>query len=500
MKLIVDNLKTSIQIGGADYLYKTDFVQELRQYMRERPEGYARVPTFRNKQWDGYRYFITPKGVFATGYLPMVLNFLQELAKEEQAQRPEIPLLIIELEDRRNNLVQMLPANEFVETIGEQSLRDYQQNVIEVVRTSAIKLGKQNIPFQRGIIDSATNSGKTIIMGGLIANTVNPKVLVLVDRGLVFKQLLKYLSQFGELGIVGDGKCEFADITVAMAQTLYGRLDSLKTEKHLKQFNAVFMDEGHKAASTTYTAILSKLDASMRLVISGTPLDMKDKVAKMTIVGISGVPLVKITNQEMIDAGVSLKPIIHLHRINDEAIIAASKSYREQADSYYRSLATVEKIVEILLKEKKDTLITFNYEAHGSWVYHCLQRYGVECLFTHGKDKARVQKIEDFKAKKTAVLIASMILKEGVNITNIQRIIRLEGGKSDITTKQIVGRGLRVDEANGDKEVEIHDFYIDGKYLQKHSITRIGTYRAEGFEIVFHYETKTGRPTKTSKK
>lgn len=499
MKLIVDNIKTSIQIGGADYLYKTEFVKELRQYMRERPEGYARVPTFRNKQWDGYRYFITPKGVFATGYLPMVLNFLQELAKEEQAQRPEIPLLTIELEDRRNNLVQMLPANEFVETIGDKSLRDYQQKVIETVRNSVVTLGTQTISFQRGIIDSATNSGKTMIMGGLIANTIKPKVLVLVDRGLVFGQLKEYLSQFGELGIVGEGKCEFADITVAMAQTLY-RLDSLNIEKHLKQFNAVFMDEGHKAASTTYTAILSKLEASMRLVISGTPLDMKDKVVKMTIVGISGVPLVKITNQEMIDAEVSLKPIIHLHRINDAAIVLSSKTYAAQAAAYYSSNEAVLKIIEILSKEKKDTLITFNYEAHGSFVYNALVSSGVQCLFTHGKDKARVQKIEDFKARKTTVLIASMILKEGVNITNIQRIIRLEGGKSDITTKQIVGRGLRVDEANDDKEVEIHDFYIDGKYLQKHSITRIGTYRAEGFELVFHYETKTGRPTKTSKK
>jgi len=307
------------------------------------------------------------------------------------------------------------------------------------------------------------------------------------------------LAQFGEVAIIGEGKCEFANITLAMAQTLYGRLDSLNTCKQLKTFDAVFMDEGHKAASSTYTDILSKLDASMRLVISGTPLDMKDKVAKMVICRVSGLMLVKNSNQEMIDANVGLKRIIHFHRINDATVVLSSGSFAQQAAAYYNSMEVVNKVKEILDVAEKDTLITFNYEAHGTFVYNALQELGVDCTLTHGKDKQRKQKVEDFKQRKSKVLIASMILKEGVNIPNIQRIIRLEGGKSDITTKQIVGRGLRVDENSTDTEVEIHDFYVDGKYTQKHSVTRIGTYRAEGFEFVFHYETKNGRPKTTRK-
>jgi len=39
------------------------------------------------------------------------------------------------------------------------------------------------------------------------------------------------------------------------------------------------------------------------------------------------------------------------------------------------------------------------------------------------------------------VLLSSMILKEGVNIPNIESLWMAQGGKSKITVKQLLGRG-----------------------------------------------------------
>ena len=76
MKLIVNNVTTTAVSGGVDNLLDFNPIQELREYLRVRPKGYNEVEAYKKKQWDGYRYFITQKGEFATGFLPYVVAYL----------------------------------------------------------------------------------------------------------------------------------------------------------------------------------------------------------------------------------------------------------------------------------------------------------------------------------------------------------------------------------------------------------------------------------------
>ena len=74
MKFIVENIKTTAVIGGRDNLLEIDLAKELREYLRVRPDGYSQSKAYGSHRWDGYRYFVSSKNEFLTGFLPLVLK------------------------------------------------------------------------------------------------------------------------------------------------------------------------------------------------------------------------------------------------------------------------------------------------------------------------------------------------------------------------------------------------------------------------------------------
>jgi superfamily II DNA or RNA helicase len=83
-------------------------------------------------------------------------------------------------------------------------------------------------------------------------------------------------------------------------------------------------------------------------------------------------------------------------------------------------------------------------------------------------------------------------LKKGANIPNIEVIVMAQAGKSVITVKQFLGRGLRTDGKNS--ELLVYDFYDEGNYVSTHSRQRIRMYRKEGFDVIEDYKTFRGKP------
>ena len=79
MRLLVDNLKTRAVVGGSDNLLDIDIMKELSDYLKVRPKGYQHSTLHKKHVWDGCQRFITSKGDFATGFLPLVCNFCRDL-------------------------------------------------------------------------------------------------------------------------------------------------------------------------------------------------------------------------------------------------------------------------------------------------------------------------------------------------------------------------------------------------------------------------------------
>lgn len=94
----------------------------------------------------------------------------------------------------------------------------------------------------------------------------------------------------------------------------------------------------------------------------------------------------------------------------------------------------------------------------------------------------RKQGLEDMKTGKLKVIIATSILDEGVDISGIDVLIHVAGGKSLRQVLQRVGRSLRKKEE--DNSTIIFDFLDNTNvFLQRHGEERQEIYEKEQFDI-----------------
>lgn len=486
MRLIVKNLSTQVIIGGADYLLGFDLMQKLKEYLRVRPDRYGMNPAYKKGNWDGYRYFITSKGEFATGYLPLVLKYCTELGVTivVEDQRSPIP----KLKEEFNDYIGVIDGEEW---IG----RDYQVELAKKV-TNYIETPSGSMYFPRGILDAATNAGKNSVAAMLIKNLDEPvEVLFMVASIDIYKQAVKFFREAleEEIGEIKSGMYKPKRVTVAMVKSLYAQAQkSLTVKKFLLDIKVLIVDESDEAGATVYSKCLMLVGAGMRVFVSGTPLDSK-KVNNMINVGLSGPVLGKITNAFLIEKGYSQKPLISIVLNNMGESCA---SYDHVLDEHIHKSTNRATLVAKLIEARLDrsVLITFTNIEHGQFMYDIARKYlpDADMDLVHGEDPDRAYKLEAFKTGRISVLFASMIVKRGLNNSRIACIIMAQGGKSKSVVKQITGRGLRSDGVNS--EMEIIDFYDTGDYVSDHSRARIRVYKAEGFDVNFLFKNKRGKP------
>lgn len=485
MRLVVENIKTTAIVGGKDFLLDIDLMKTLKEYLRVRPDGYNFSPMYKKRQWDGWRYFINDRGEFATGFLELILDYMKDLGVD------------VQIEDNRGNLP--IVCRKFDDYVGEidgvvWGLRDYQ---IPAVR-SVFEKRVGGMPFPRGIIDAATNAGKTSIIAGILNNleTYN-SALFIVSSKTIFNQSVDFFSQvIGEpVGNISSGVYETKRFTVAMVKSLYNQAKkSNNVRKYLKEIDVLFVDESDEAGATEYSKVLQWVGAGMRILVSGTPLEAS-KVNNMIAVGLSGKVLYKITNKEVIDAGYSLVPKITIKRNKNTG---NALTYKDELEEEIHTSENRLKLIYDIVEEHSDKqiVITFIEKKHGYFMYENLcnrfSSFRDQIEIAHGTSKDREDIIDRFKKGKTSVLLTSTILKKGANIPNIEVIILAQAGKSVITVKQFLGRGLRTDGKNS--ELLVYDFYDEGDYVSAHSRQRIRLYKKEGFDVVEDYKTFRGKP------
>ena len=100
MRLIINNVQTNVQVGGKDFLIDPDLMTRFREYLSIKVPG----SFFANKKlrfhWDGMKYFITPGGKMATGFLPVFLKYVEEVYPDLEVEiiddRGELPIFKVE--------------------------------------------------------------------------------------------------------------------------------------------------------------------------------------------------------------------------------------------------------------------------------------------------------------------------------------------------------------------------------------------------------------------
>lgn len=474
MIIQLNNIESKIVIEKTDPRF---VFRDLRKFFSYLSPTRHETNAYKEERWDGRLYKMTETGYFKTGLLKFVESF---------CKKKDIKLTIV---DERNNQVFFNEDLSF--TYKNITAREYQSPPIVKLKSKSIC----NVPFYRGIIDAATNAGKDYIMAFTALN-LDCKILLIVHNQDLFDKALKFFSDFYDVGYVSSKKIILKDFTVAMQKTLYNRSKTdINIKKYLNEVGALFVDECHRAAGGDYNKLLSIIPAYIRLGFSGTSLELDDPGKKLDLVGSFGPKFYTLSNKFLIDNGYSQKPTIKVYDINE--VINCPLNYRDDYDSNVMfSKNRANKIIS-LIKERPDRqiLITVNYLEHGDFLLNklLLSDYEGVCAFVHGEDKERAQKLQDFSDCKINVLIATMIVKEGLNIPCIRTIMMAQGGKSPITVKQITGRGLRHDGENDD--FELIEFYDRGKWTREHSKARFKIYRKEGFDIQYDYvASKLGVP------
>lgn len=473
MIIELNNIKSKIIIESTD---PRGLFKSIREYMRVFAPGYYHSPKYKKGIWDGYSYLVTEVGYFPSGLLPVVHKFCSKVTN-------------CEIKDLRKNLI-VLPT-ELDYTLGDITLRPYQSEILEKIFSKKYSLRDWN----RGVIDAATNAGKDYIMASVCKN-VNNVTIILVHNADIYRKAVKFFSKFMEVGQVKSGTIDFKKVTICMQKTLLNACKKdINVKKYLKQVKCVMVDEAHRATAKDYSTLMTYIDAPIRLAFSGTPMAFEEDTRKLKIVGLFSKSLASITNEFLIKNGYSQRPIIKVHAISP--ILTQPLDFREDyEENLMYNINRTDKIIELAkTRQDKQILITFNEILHGEFILAKLIMSDLDVVIdmVSGEDKFREEKLQRFHDKKINILIASMIVKEGLNIPCINVIMMAQGGKSEITVKQITGRGLRQDGENDD--FELIEFYDNSKYLKEHSKKRIKIYEQEKFDIQYQYEcNKLGVP------
>lgn len=179
--------------------------------------GYYFMQRYRNGSWDGtQRFYNALTSELPTGIVPLAINWLEENGLDYR------------IDDQRTN--RDLEFQDVSAELNGKTLRDDQKQVVSQVENSHV--GKHDWKFQRGIINMATNGGKTVVAEALIQNLLpklkkTKRVILFCTGSLeIYNQAVKSLTQdLGfAVGRIQGSTWNLRPVTVAMIPTLNSRI------------------------------------------------------------------------------------------------------------------------------------------------------------------------------------------------------------------------------------------------------------------------------------
>ena len=427
------------------------------------------------KGWDGYVYDISERGTIKVGLIPKLIRKCLELG---------IEYFIVD--NRKLKKLKGIPKR-----VGKIKLRDYQLLATSKIVYNTID---DDTPFPIGVINAATNAGKTAIASAIHKSYKGAKTIVLLNSTDLFNQALREFPELlpdVNIGFIkGKEYQEWGDFTVAMVQTLSRNIGQYK--HRLSEFDICITDECDLADNKTYKTVLNRTyNATVRVGMSGTVYLSnlkKHQLKNNNIRSYFGDELFKITKQELIKKGYSSNMVIKVFPGGKGEPVPGDyrAEYRELiTENIYRNRKVISRIKFNLERGRIPLLIICQYHDHVDILYDMVKREfskDFNVAYVHHKIKDRKQIFNDFRVGKIDILVSSMIVKRGQNLPLIKVIINAAGGDSHENISQIMGRGERKHESK--TKTIIEDFMDDGKYLQRHSKHRINYYRKEGFKVI----------------
>jgi len=455
-----------------------------------------------------YRNFVSAEtGTFGIGLLGSILQYMNELGLQYNLidKRVQFPVSADEI-----------TADMFG---TEYKLRPYQVDATKIC-----------VNFQNGIVKKPTGSGKTIDLAALamafnkkLENGKAAKVLVLMDQKGGARQTVKQFIRYGIdpkdiVCVVGQSKSPKDDpykwneerldrcpIIIAIRQMF----KTLK--KIMNKFDVILMDECHHACSKENRSLLKAAKrARVRIGFSGTPYtgDNERDVWRMSLFG----PIIyEIPTRDLVEQEYLSKPFIKmmLVRRRDAAMFAANgyrEIYQTGIINYDMRNFLITRLSRGLIGK---TLILFLRVEHGDILMHkyglggrpAVNRTNPFEIYNKREDNSQVhvpkqllwyldgdwsvrnreRVLKSFNKQNHAILMASPIFDESIDLPGMNNLIIAGGEKSYVKTIQRLGRALR---PNNSGVVHVFDFFDKShEILERHAGTRKEIWVAEGHDV-----------------
>lgn len=456
----------TIRIRGNIALVDGEFpLSVVRKATSHYVQGFQFSEAFRKKKWDGRRHFFN----LQTKTMPAGLTSLVVEALRKNDPRSHIQILDERQQPEIAEAGFALHGIEF--GAGKY---DYQ-----LAAANAL------VRWQRGVLKVATNGGKTEIAAAVIKHLGRPTIFLVESLELLYQTRKRFATRLGvdagSIGVIGDGEFTVGKwITVATPRTMYNRLRNVEP----KAWDVVIADECHHAAAKQFYEVLAQFPAFYRFGLSGTPLDRSDG-HDLRLIAQTGPVLYEVSNKVLVDRGISVPPHVDMVKITQPELPANGLNYAQVEKHGVLENPTLNQTAANRavdhVNEGLQVLILVEKIKQGKLLQKLVREDGVEAAFISGKEttEKRDAVLRRFAEGELRCVVATTILDEGVDVPSIDVLILAAGGKAKIRLLQRVGRGLR--QRDGKARLQIVDFAnFTHKWLLKHSLMRLRTYREEG--------------------
>ena len=455
--LLANNFKIKIKSNHNDYL--ADMKEEFAIHV----PNYFFMGKYKAGMWDGKVHFITEAGFLPYGLL---LDFMRTHKK----LYPRLPLVP---DESVKNLFKGVPLTPKYDL--KYTPRPYQKESIETT-----------LRFTKGIIRSATASGKSLVISYIIKTLLENSDITNVKNGLIVVPSTSLVEQFREdmidYGISGEmiGKVYAKykqwekPIVISTWQTLRNNLDILE------MYGCIIGDECHQNKAHELKKIFSKTKAQYRLGFTGTlPTHITDLYNVKSYLG----PVLKEYPSGLLaEQGYIAKCKVKIHRLKYPKL--QNNTYMGIKDEVFNDRERLELVGNIVNDIDDNVLLLVTYKAEGEKLKKMLNRRTKrEIMFLSGDDSTNTReewRQKMMKENNIALIATYGIFQQGINIPNLKHAVFSSPSKSKIRVLQSVGRTLR---AHNEETAYIYDIIDECKFLSKHGEARLNYYENEGFDI-----------------
>lgn len=310
---------------------------------------------------------------------------------------------------------------------------------------------------KRGLLISATGTGKTYLSAFDVKNAKAERVLFIAHR----KTILSKAKETFET-IIKDKKMSIYGEQTGEEEYIFAMIQTMSKKEHLEKFSKeyfdyIIIDEVHHGGAKSYQTLINYFTPKFMLGMTATPergdnfdiyqlfhhniayeIRLYDALREELLCpfhyfGVSDIEV----DGELINEKTAVKKLTAEERVNH--IIEKSRFYGYSGDKLH-GLIFVSRVEEAIELTKK------------------MQSRGVKCEVLTGEntDSKREKAISDLEAGKIDYIITVDIFNEGIDIPCINQVILLRPTESSIVYIQQLGRGLRKYE--GKEYVVILDF------------------------------------------